>query len=123
MALIFSLTAALLATLVQQWVRDYMHAFQRYGDALKSARIRQYLHEGSEGWYMPIVAEAVPGLLHVSVFLFFAGLVDFVLKINTTVGLSTAVPIGICGLFYIFTTFAPVINPQSPCQNSLSGPI
>ena len=121
MALVFSLTAALLATLVQQWVRDYMHVFQRYGDPLKSARIRQYLHEGSDGWYMPIVAEAVPGVLHVSVFLFFVGLVDFVLKINTTVGLTTAAPIGICGSFYIFTTFAPVIYPQSPYQNSFSG--
>ena len=121
MALVFSLTAALLATLVQQWVRDYMHVFQRYGDPLKSARIRQYLHEGSDGWYMPIVAEAVPGVLHVSVFLFFVGLVDFVLKINTTVGLTTAAPIGICGLFYIFTTFAPVIYPQSPYQNCFSG--
>ena len=121
MALIFSLTAALLATLVQQWVRDYMHVFQRYGDPLKSARIRQYLHEGSDGWYMPIVAETVPGLLHVSVFLFFVGLADFILKINTTVGLSTAIPIGICGLLYVFTTFAPVIYPQSPYQNSFSG--
>ena len=121
MALVFSLTASLLATLVQQWVRDYMHVFQRYGDPLKSARIRQYLHEGSDGWYMPVIAEAVPGVLHVSVFLFFVGLVDFVLKINTTVGLTTAAPIGICGLLYIFTTFAPVIYPQSPYQNSFSG--
>ena len=47
MALCFSLSAALLAILVQQWVRDYMHIFQRYSDPLKSARIRQYLHEGS----------------------------------------------------------------------------
>jgi hypothetical protein len=89
MALTFSLSAALLAILVQQWVRDYMHIFQRYSDPLKSARIRQYLFEGSEGWYMPIVADAVPGLLHVSLFLFFVGLGDSALKINTTIGLST----------------------------------
>ncbi|KAH9996413.1 hypothetical protein BJV74DRAFT_769116, partial [Russula compacta] len=117
MALIFSLSAALLATLVQQWVRDYMHVFLRYGDPLKSARIRQYLYEGSEGWYMPVLAEAVPGLLHVSLFLFFLGLCDSVLDINTAVGVSTTVPIGISGLFYIFTMFAPVIYPQSPYQN------
>jgi hypothetical protein len=121
MALIFSLSAALLATLVQQWVRDYMHAFQRYNDPLKSARIRQYLYEGSEGWYMPVIAEAVPGLLHVSLSLFFVGLGDFVLNTNTTVSLSTIIPIGICGLFYIFTTFAPAIYPQSPYQNAFSG--
>jgi len=121
MALIFSLSTALLATLVQQWVREYMHVFQRYSDPLKSARLRQYLHEGSEGWYMPVVAEAVPGLLHVSLFLFSLGLCDFVLNINTTVGLGTTIPIGITGILYIFTVFAPVIYPQSPYQNSFSG--
>ncbi|KAH9996420.1 hypothetical protein BJV74DRAFT_769019, partial [Russula compacta] len=121
MALTFSLSAALLAILVQQWVRDYMHVFQRYNDPLKSARLRQYLREGSEGWYMPVVAEALPGLLHVSLFLFFVGLSDSVLNINTTVGLSTTVPIGIIGLLYTFTTFGPVLNPQSPYQNSFSG--
>ena len=121
MALAFSLFAALLAILVQQWVRDYMHVFQRYSDPQKSARMRQYLYEGSEGWYMPIVAEAVPGLLHLSLFLFFAGLADSTLNINTTIGLSTTIPIGICGLLYIFTTLAPVIYPQSPYQTSFSG--
>src|SRR5216683_3781986 len=120
MALIFSLSAALLAILVQQWVRGYMHVFQRYNDPLKSARLRQYLHEGSEGWYMPVVAEAVPGLLHVSLFLFFVGLCDSVFNINTTVGMSTTIPIGLSGLVYIFTTFAPIIYPQSPYQNSFS---
>ncbi|KAF8486853.1 hypothetical protein DFH94DRAFT_701142 [Russula ochroleuca] len=123
MALTFSLSAALLAILVQQWVRDYMHIFQRYSDPLKSARIRQYLFEGSEGWYMPIAAEAVPGLLHVSLFLFFVGLGDSTLNINTTIGLTTTIPIGLCGLLYIFITFAPVIYPQSPYQTSFSGAI
>jgi len=120
MALIFSLSAALLAILVQKWVRDYMHVFQRYSDPLKSARLRQYLHEGCEKWYMPVVAEAVPGLLHVSLFLFLVGLGDFILNINTTVGLCTVVPIGFIGLLYIFTVFASVIYPQSPYQNSFS---
>ncbi|KAH9961554.1 hypothetical protein BC827DRAFT_325325 [Russula dissimulans] len=121
MALIFSLSAALLAILVQQWVRDYMQAFQRYGNPLKSARLRQYLQEGSERWYMPVIAEAVPGLLHVSLFLFFAGLGDSVLNINTAVGVSTTVPIGITASVYIFTMIAPIIYPQSPYQNSFSG--
>lgn len=121
MALVFSLAAALLAILVQQWVRDYIHVFQRYSDPLKSARLRQYLHEGSERWYMPVVAEAVPGLLHVSLFLFLVGLCDFILNINIAVGLSTALPIALTGLLYTFTTFAPVIYPQSPYQNPFSG--
>ena len=123
MALTFSLSAALIAILVQQWVRDYMHVFQRYSDPQKSARMRQYLNEGSERWYMPIAAEAVPGLLHVSLFLFFAGLANSTLHIDTTIGLSTTIPIGICGSLYVFITLAPVLYPQSPYQTSYSGVI
>ena len=121
MALAFSLAAAFLAMLVQQWVRGYMRVFLRYSDPLKCARLRQYLHDGCEKWYMPIVAEAVPGLLHVSLFLFLVGLGDLVLSTNTAVGLSTSVPIGITGLLYIFTTFTSVICPQSPYQTFFSG--
>ena len=121
MSLIFSLLAALFAILAQQWVRDYMHVFQRYGDPLKSSRLRQYLYEGCEGWHMPMVAEAVPGFLHISLFLFFVGLGDSLLNINKKVAITTMVPIGISGLLYIFITFAPIIYPQSPYQNSFSG--
>ena len=117
MSLIFSLSAALLATLVQQWVRDYMHVFQRYSNPLKSARLRQYLYEGAEGWYMPVVAESVPGLLHVSLVLFFLGLGDSLFVVNTTVGVTTIIPITICGLLYVFSMFVPVVKPQSPFRN------
>ncbi len=119
MALAFSLVAALLAILVQKWVRDYMHVFNRYSDSLKSGRLRQYLYEGC--WYMPIVAEFVPGCLHVSLFLFFAGLGNSLFKINTKVAISTIVPIAICGVLYIMTIFLPIISPRSPYENSFSG--
>jgi hypothetical protein len=118
MALIFSLTAALLAILVQQWVRSYMHIFQQFSDARKSARLRQYLWIGR--LHLPLIAEAIPALLHLSPFLFLVGLCDFVLNINTTVGLSTTIPISIIGLLYILTIFAPIIDPQSPYRNSFS---
>jgi len=45
LSLVFSLFAALLATLVQGWARDYMRIFKRYSNPRKLARIRQYLHE------------------------------------------------------------------------------
>jgi hypothetical protein len=120
MSLVFSLSAALLATLVQQWVRDYMQVFQRYGNPLKGARLRQYLYEGAEGWYMLVVAESVPGLVHVSLFLFFLGLIDSLFSLNTTISITTIVPITICGLFYILSTFAPILDSQSPFQTPLS---
>jgi len=69
---------------------------------------------------MLIMADSVPALLHLSLFLFFLGLGDSLLNLNTTVGITTIIPTTLCGLFYIFTTFAPVIYPQSPYQNSFS---
>ena len=121
MSLFFSLAAAILALHVQRWVRNYMHIFELHGDPLKSARLRQYLYDGWVGQYTPTVAEAIPGLLNIAVFLFFVGLCDSVLNINTTVGLSTTVPIGIGCLLYILIMFAPIIYPQSPYQNSFTG--
>ncbi|KAF8260913.1 hypothetical protein EI94DRAFT_1811086 [Lactarius quietus] len=117
MSLVFSLFAALLATLVQQWVRDYMHVFQRYSNPLKGARLRQYLYEGVERWHMPRVARFVPGLVHISLLLFFLGLGDTLLATYTTVGVTTIIPIAICGFPYVLSIFAPVINPQYPFRN------
>ncbi|KAH9009107.1 hypothetical protein EDB83DRAFT_2681126 [Lactarius deliciosus] len=117
MSLVFSVSA----TLVQQWVRDYMHVLQRYSNPLKSARLRQYLYEGAEGWYMPVVAASVPGLVHVFLFLFSLGLGDLLLNINTTVGVTTVLPITICAFLYMFTVFAPVVKPQAPFRNPFSG--
>jgi hypothetical protein len=48
-------------------------------------------------------------LLHISLFPFFAGLGDS-LNVNTAVGLSTVVPIGIGGLLCIFTISVPIIS-------------
>jgi hypothetical protein len=110
-ALIVCVSAALLALFVHQWVRHYMHVFQRYIDSLKSARLRQYLHEGIKRWRLCMVAESSPGLILLSLFLFFAGLVIDLLKINATVGFSAVIPIGIGVLLYIFTIFAPIIYP------------
>ncbi|KAI0296975.1 hypothetical protein B0F90DRAFT_997659 [Multifurca ochricompacta] len=77
--------------------------------------------DGSEGWYMPVVAEAVPGLVHVSLFLFVVGLGAFILKINTIVRIGTIALISISGLLYIVALFSPVIKIHSPYQNSFSG--
>lgn len=69
---------------------------------------------------MPALAELVPGLIHLSLFLFFVGLGHSMLNIHTTVGVSTIVPICFCGSFYLYSVLAPVWNPQSPYRNPYS---
>ncbi|KAI9456392.1 hypothetical protein BJY52DRAFT_1121195, partial [Lactarius psammicola] len=97
--LVCSLSAALLAILVQQWVRSYMQVFQRYDHPLKRARFRQFFFEGANG--MRNLAEAVPRLIQLSLFFFFLGLGDSMISSNKTVGVTTIIPICICGSFYL----------------------
>jgi len=111
MSLVFSLSAALLATVVQQWARSYLRVYQRSKDPLKTARVQTFLSEGLE--LMPIMAEATPGLAHVSVFLFFAGFGEATLNINATIGVATAVSIMICEFVYLYSVVAPLTDPQS----------
>ncbi|KAI0282005.1 hypothetical protein BGY98DRAFT_157797 [Russula aff. rugulosa BPL654] len=83
LSLVSSLSAVLLATLIQRWVRDYMRIFQRYSNPFEIARIRQYLHEGVSAGHASL-AEAAPALVQISLFLFFIGLGDFLLNAYTS---------------------------------------
>ena len=98
-----------------------MHIFHRYSHPLKVARLRQYLHEGIKHWKMRAIAEAVPGLIHISLFLFFIGLADFLFSTHATMGKITIVPIAVCAMLYIISSIVPVIFPQSPYRTSFSG--
>ena len=98
-----------------------MQVFQRFDHPLKRARFRQFFFEGSKG--MRNLAKAVPRLIHASLFLFFLGLGDSMLNTNTTVGVTTFVPICFCGSFYLYGISAHLRNLQSPYQTLISRPI
>ncbi|KAI9438744.1 hypothetical protein H4582DRAFT_195291 [Lactarius indigo] len=116
--LVCSLSAALLATVVQQWVRSYMQVFQRYDNPLKRARFRQFFFEGADG--MRTLAGAVNRLIQFSLLCFFLGLGDSMINANLTVGVATIIPICGCGSFYLYSVSAPLRNLQSPHQNLFS---
>lgn len=120
MSLVFSLSAALAATLVQQWAREYVQFFQRYNYPLKRARIRQFLHEGANRWHMDLVVHLVPALIHISLFLFFLGLADSLFGINVATATTTTILIVTCALCYLFSIIAPIWDAQSPFQSPLS---
>jgi hypothetical protein len=121
LSLVLSLTAVLFATIVQEWVRDYMKTFQRYSSPLKRARIRQYLFEGADLQKMSFIVDLIPALIHLSLFLFFAGLSDFLFTIHTAVAAATSAVILTCVLLYSWTLIAPAVDAQSPYQSPLSG--
>ena len=98
-----------------------MHVFRRYSHPLKIARIRQYLHEGVERWHMLAISEAVPGLVHIALFLFLLGLADFLLNTCAIVGILTILPIASCATLYLISTVVPLARPESPYRTSFTG--
>ncbi|KAH8991213.1 hypothetical protein EDB92DRAFT_1798428, partial [Lactarius akahatsu] len=77
LSLVLSLTCALIATLLQQWARGYRQIIQRNHAPHVRAHIREYLSRGAHKFGIFGLVKALPLLLLISVFLFFAGLVAF----------------------------------------------
>ncbi|KAH9956664.1 hypothetical protein BGW80DRAFT_1213323, partial [Lactifluus volemus] len=86
LSLVISLTSALLATMLQQWARRYLTITQppRYSPH-KRASIRAFFANGVEEFHLPWSVEALPALLHLSLFLFFTGLAIYLSSVNHTV--------------------------------------
>lgn len=122
LSLLFSLTCALMATLVQQWARQYLHAVGRRTAPETRARVRAYLYEGVEKFKVPLIVEAIPALLHISVFLFFAGLVVFMVPINATIGLAILAAVALIACAYLAATIASAFYLDCPYRTPLSSP-
>ncbi|KAF8494092.1 hypothetical protein F5888DRAFT_1617316, partial [Russula emetica] len=76
-SLVISLSCALLATLLQQWARRYERVAYPPHSPQKRARIRAFYRRGVQKWRIPRAVEVLPLLLHIALFLFFAGLSVF----------------------------------------------
>ncbi|KAH9071517.1 hypothetical protein EDB83DRAFT_2221031, partial [Lactarius deliciosus] len=121
LSLVFSLTCALSATLMQQWARRYQELAQRRGAPHKRARMRAYIFDGIRKFKMTRAILTMPTLLHISVFLFFAGLIDFLFPINKTVAYSILVSIALFAIAYAILTILPNLYLNCPYRTPLSG--
>src|SRR6266702_3311082 len=120
LSLVISITCALLATLLQQWARRYLKVTQPRYSPHKRARIRTFFFEGVEKCLFPLAVEALPTLLHVSLFLFFAGLAVFLCNVNLTIFKLVLSWIGVCTALYGCITFMPIFYHDSPYYTPLS---
>ncbi|KAJ7626787.1 hypothetical protein FB45DRAFT_749703, partial [Roridomyces roridus] len=81
-SLSLSLICALLATLVEQWAREFLHKTDMRPYPARRARIFSFLYFGIKSFHMHTVVDVIPSLIHGSLLLFFAGLVAFLLPVN-----------------------------------------
>jgi Family of unknown function (DUF6535) len=120
LSLIISLTCALIATLLQQWARRYLRVTGTRRSLDDRARVRAYFAKGVDNLHLRWVVEALPGLLHLSVFLFFAGLPIFLFGINHTVFIAVLSCVGTCGASYLCISVMPLVCNSSPYYTPLS---
>jgi hypothetical protein len=123
LSLVISLTCALLATLLQQWARRYLKVTQPRYSPHKRARIRAFFREGVDKFLLPWAVEALPTMLHLSLFLFFAGLAVFLWSANLTIFKLVLSWVGLCTALYGCITFIPVFCYDSPYYTPLSLPV
>ena len=121
LSLVLSLSCALSATLMQQWARRYRELAQRRGAFHRRGRMRAYIFDGISRFGMARAVATMPTLLHVSVFLFFAGLVEFLFPIHATVAYTTLACIILFALAYANLTILPNIYHSCPYATPLSG--
>jgi hypothetical protein len=123
LSLVVSLTCALLSTLLQQWARRYLRvAYPRYKPH-KRARIRAFYKHGVEKLRIPWAVELLPALLHISLFLFFAGLSVFLFSIQHTIFKVVTAWIALCGFLYVCLTCLPIVYKDSPYSAPLSSSV
>jgi hypothetical protein len=121
LSLLFSLSAALTATMAKQWIRNYLQIIgRRPAPPLRRARIRAYFHEGLQKFKMPAAIEAIPILLHISLFLFFGGLFEFLLPVNRLISFLISSFFAVAALLYIVVALLPLLCGNWPYHTPFS---
>jgi hypothetical protein len=123
LSLVISITCALLATLLQQWARRYLKVTQPRYSPHRRARIRAFFAEGVNKFLLPWAVEALPTMLHLSLFLFFAGLAVFLWNVNLTIFKLVLSWVGLCTALYGCITLVPIFRHDSPYHTPLSLPV
>ena len=124
LSLVISLTCALLATSLQQWARRYVRLTQPARcSPEKRARMRAFFAHGVDKMSLPSAVEGLPALIHLAVFLFFAGLIIYLMNVSHFTAISVMSWIGLFSILYTFITFMPMFRPDSPYYTPLTAQV
>jgi hypothetical protein len=119
-SLVLSLTCALIATLLQQWARRYIETPKSSNVLRHRARVRSLLLVGTKLYKIPLIVEMLPTLLHLSVYLFLAGLVITFHTIHKKVAIAVDVAVGVSGLAYLALSILPCVDVRCPYRTPIS---
>ncbi|KAK0196646.1 hypothetical protein F5146DRAFT_12211 [Armillaria mellea] len=116
-SLFLSLTTALVAVLVKQWLHHYV--VLPSGTPRQRCFVRQYRYLGFQKWRVEVIVGLLPVLMHLALALFFIGLSLFLHPLRAA--LSWVVWTGTVLLIvaYMIVTILPMCFPQYPYRTPL----
>ncbi|KAJ7701662.1 hypothetical protein B0H16DRAFT_1902589 [Mycena metata] len=115
-----SLSCALIATLLEQWARDFLHKADMCSAPVVRARVFSYLYYGLKRFNMHTMVEILPLLLHASLLFFFAGLVAFLIPVNNIMVFIAAAILALAVIVYGGLTLLPLFYLDCPYRTPLS---
>ena len=123
LSLFLNMISVLASVLIQQWCREFMkHAYPRVAPH-KRGRVRTYLYRGLNQFQIRTFMYGVHVLVHLSVFLFFWALSDFLYTVNTTVGEVARYCLFALVAVYMALSISPLIISNSPYNTALTTPL
>ncbi|CAK5263415.1 unnamed protein product [Mycena citricolor] len=119
-SLALSLSSALVATLVEQWAREYQHRTTMFSSPSIRSRVYMYLYHGLQRFNMHAVVGVPLLLLHWALVLFFAGLVAFLVPVNVIIMVITSALLLLFVSVYGTLTILPLFFLDCPYQTPLT---
>ncbi|KAG8753844.1 hypothetical protein FRC14_005690 [Serendipita sp. 396] len=120
-SLCLSIGTALAAVLAMQWVTDYSAVTGRAGSTPEERmKRRHFRYRARIDWKMGRIIGALPIALHLSVLLFFAGLLIWMWDVHHSVFGAVLVCGVLSALFYAVTTILAVFCPSCPYRTPLA---
>ena len=121
LSLVITLSCALVATLVQQWARRYIKVTRpERCNPQRRARARAFFTIGVAKSCLPSVVEKLPTMIHLSLFLFFLGLINYLLNIDRVAFSAVAICIALIFVAYVCTGLMSRYRPDCPYQTPFS---
>ncbi|CAG7847593.1 SubName: Full=Uncharacterized protein {ECO:0000313/EMBL:CCA74490.1} [Serendipita indica DSM 11827] len=119
-SLFTALLSALAAMLLKQWISYYTQGLKRISSKQIRARTRQFRYDAVRRWKLGGVVALVPVILHLSLFLFFVGLIDLLFSINPKVAGIAIALVACTGVFYVFTNLATLVSESAPFHSPIA---
>jgi len=114
------LVAAFVSMLVKGWVREFDRGLEGISELRRRAIVREYRVQGIERWKLSQIINFLPGLIYLSLLIFFVGLFIFLFDIQKASAIATLAIFALGVLFYVLTTAISIFNDAAPFRSPLS---